>query len=256
MSVDPDFGLTAEDYATHRADFPARTFSQLAQLGIGLAGQDVLDLGTGTGTFARQFARQGCEVTGLDPSPAMLQAAQDLAEQQSLTVRWREAHAEDSGLDSASFDVVTAAQCWHWFDVERVAAEVHRLLRPGGRVVIAQFDWLPLPGSLVEAVEQLILKFSPQWHLGGGTGLYPERFAHLAVAGFTSLESFSFDVDVPYTRASWRGRIRASAGVGGSLSDQGVRAFDAEHAELLDRFLDSDACPIPHRVFVMHAMRA
>lgn len=73
-----DFGLTASDYAKHRAGFPDSLFERLRAFGIGIAGQDVVDLGTGTGALARGFARRGCRVTGIDPSESMLAAARQL----------------------------------------------------------------------------------------------------------------------------------------------------------------------------------
>lgn len=57
--MNPDFGRTADDYARHRAGFPDSLFKRLSELGIGLEGQDVVDLGTGTGTLGRGFARRG-----------------------------------------------------------------------------------------------------------------------------------------------------------------------------------------------------
>jgi 2-polyprenyl-3-methyl-5-hydroxy-6-metoxy-1,4-benzoquinol methylase len=57
MSV--DFGRTAGDYAAYRAGFPDEFFSRLADMNVGLDGQRVVDLGTGTGALARGFARGG-----------------------------------------------------------------------------------------------------------------------------------------------------------------------------------------------------
>ena len=54
-------------------------------------------------------------------------------------------------MASSAADLVTAGQCWHWFDQPRAIAEVIRLLKPGGQLVIANFDWLPLAGNVVEA---------------------------------------------------------------------------------------------------------
>ena len=49
-----------------------------------------------------------------------------------MQVEYHVAPAEETGLPDDNFDVVTAGQCWHWFDRPRAAAEVARLLRPGG----------------------------------------------------------------------------------------------------------------------------
>ena len=93
-------------------------------------------------------------------------------------------------------------------------------------LVIAHFDWLPLPGSIVEAVEALIVAHNPAWKMGGGCGIHWRWFADLSSGGFIALESFSFDVDQPYSHEAWRGRIRASAGVAATLDAAAVQRFD------------------------------
>ncbi len=70
-----DFGKTAQDYGRYRAGFPPPLFERLATFGIGVPGQRILDLGTGTGTLARGFALRGCQVTGLDPSVPLTEEA-------------------------------------------------------------------------------------------------------------------------------------------------------------------------------------
>jgi hypothetical protein len=126
---------------------------------------------------------------------------------------------------------------------------VHRLLVPGGRIVIAHFDWLPLAGNLVEATERLIFAHNPAWALAGGTGLYPAWLTDLAQAGFGRIETFSFDQEVAYGHDAWRGRIRASAGVAASLPSEAVHRFDAELRALLSRDFPGEPLLVPHRVW-------
>ncbi|MFN8482503.1 MAG: methyltransferase domain-containing protein [Anaerolineae bacterium] len=249
MSV--DFGLTADDYARHRAGFPESFFDRLAVYGIGAAGQTVVDLGTGTGTLARGFARRGCRVTGLDPSESMLAQARQLSERERLGVSYGVGVAEAIPAPNASADVVAAGQCWHWFDGPCAATEALRVLRPGGAVVVAHFDWIPLRGNVVAATERLIEAHNPAWRWGGGSGLHPAWLRHLSEAGFADLETFSYDVLVPYTHADWRGRIRASAGVGASLTPVEVAAFDSELAALLAERFPSPILPVQHRVWAV-----
>jgi SAM-dependent methyltransferase len=249
----PDFGNTARDYRQHRAGFPDSFFSRLEAFGLGRPGQLVVDLGTGTGTLARGFARRGCRVIGIDTAEAMLGQARELDREAGVEVEYRTGRAEDTGLPSRMADVVTAGQCWHWFDRLRAAGESARILRGDGRLVIAHFDWLPLRGNVVQATEKLIESHNPDWKFGGGLGVHPWWLRDLGEAAYRELETFSYDVEVPYTPEAWRGRVRASAGVGGSLSSERVAGFDAALAALLARRFPGEILPVPHRVFAILA---
>lgn len=247
-----NFGKAAEDYGTFRAGFPESIFDRLAAFNVGLPGQTVIDLGTGTGTLARGFAHNGCHVIGVDPDPRMIAEAQKLDRRNSVSVRYVEAKAESTGLDSGTADVVTAGQCWHWFDQPRAIAEVNRLLKAGGRLVIANFDWLPLAGNVVEATEELIIQYNPAWHFGGGLGMYPHYLPVLSQAGMRNIQTFSYDMDVPYSPEAWRGRIRASAGVA-ALDADSAQEFDADLLRLLSSRFPSSVLAVPHRVFAIVA---
>ena len=256
-----NFGLTADDYAKHRAGFPDAFFDRIYADGFVKIGVSLLDLGTGTGTLARGFALRGCHVTGIDPSAQMLEQAKEMDRQAGVGIEYHIAKAEATGMLDASFDVVTAGQCWHWFDRPKAALEVKRILKPGGTTIIAHFDWLPLTGNVVELTEQLIVKHNPAWTFGGGLGMYPQWLRDLGEAGFADIRSFSFDVDVPYSPEAWRGRIRASAGVGASLTPEQVAGFDSELKQMLEMKIqisaEKDAMLfIPHRVFAVTAQKS
>ena len=249
-----DFGRTADDYGRYRAGFPEELYRRLETFGAGAAGQRVLDLGTGTGYLGRGFARRGCAVTGLDVSPALMREARRLDAVEELAIRYVRARAEALPIKSSAFDLVGAGQCWHWFDRERAAAEARRVLRPGGMLVIASYDWIALPANVAEATEQLILKHNPKWALAGGTGIHPGYARDAAVAGFVDIECFSFDVMQPYSHEAWRGRIRASAGIAASLGAEKVARFDDELRALLARRFPERPPPeapmrVQHRAF-------
>lgn len=246
-----DFGKTACDYASHRAGFPPAFFELLAERGYITAGQHALDIGTGTGTIARGLAHMGLTVSGLDPSANLLEKARELGHAAGVAIDYRAGTAEKTGTETDSLDLVTAGQCWHWFNRPRAVAETARILRPGGRLVIAHFDWLPLPGTVVEATEQLILEYNPLWAGAGGSGMYPNWLSDMASTGFQCLETMSFDVLQPYSHLAWCGRIRASAGIAASLPAQQIAQFDRALAELLTQRFSENPLQIPHRVWLV-----
>jgi SAM-dependent methyltransferase len=244
-----DFGRAAHDYAKHRPGFPPAFFDHVRGLGIGVAGQRVLDLGTGTGTLACGFAERGCDVIGLDPSPEMLAQAAKTADDAGLRVRWVQGWAEATGLANREVDVVCAGQCWHWFDRARAAAEATRLLRPGGHLLIAYFSYLPLAGTVGEATEEIVLRYHPTWKWAGHDGRHPEFVEELRQAGLPEPRTFDFVLPIPFTHEGWRGRIRACNGVL-TLPPETVAAFDADLARLLTaRF--PEPLVVEHRIWGM-----
>lgn len=246
-----DFGRTADDYDRYRTEFPPELFAGLADLRVGLPGQRVVDLGTGTGILARGFAAAGCTVTGLDISPELLERAR--LRDTGAPITYQVAPAEDTGLPGGSWDVVSAAQCWHWFDRPRVAEEARRLLVPGGALAICYRDYVSVPGNVCAASEELIVAHHPGWPLSGVVWSHPEWVAELTRAGFDDVSMVDFELDVAFTHEAWRGRMRSSNGVAGSLPAAQVAAYDADLAELLRERFPEEPLVVPHRIWAMVA---
>jgi SAM-dependent methyltransferase len=229
---------------------------RLAARGIARPGARVVDLGTGTGSLARLFAQRGCDVTGVDIAGPLLEQARRLDREAGVEIAYVEGPAEASGLPGGGFEVVSAGQCWHWFDRPAAAREVARLLVVGGSVVIAHFDWLRIPGNVVTDTERIILRYTPTWPFADRAGLYPQWLTDLQTAGFTGIETFSFDIMVSYSHDAWVGRVRASAPVAGTLDDDGVVAFSNELTAMLQECFAEEPLSVPHRVWAVTAQTA
>lgn len=246
-----DFGRAAEDYRTYRTGPPAKLFERLAEVGVGVPGQRIVDLGTGTGNVARRLAQRGCEVVGVDTSETLVEIAKSLDREAGVEISYRVAAAERTGLDAVGFDGVFASQCWAYFDANKATREVRRLLRPGGWLVIAQFDWLLLPGNLVEATEELIAKYNPERSDDDGSGLHPSWLQGLRRNAFVDVETFSFDVSLTLSPEQWRGRVRSSAAVAASLPPNVVPRFDQSLRGIMEASFNDDPLQVPHCVWAI-----
>lgn len=249
-----DFGRTALDYERHRPGFPDSFFDRIAAAGWITPGQRALDLGTGTGSLAIGFAARGLKVTGLDIAQELLEIASDTAVDRGLDIRFVTGKAEATGLQPASFDLIAAGQCWWWFDSDRTIEEATGILAPGGRLLICNFSYLPLPRNVAQRTEALILEHNPGWPKAGWRGVHPEQVRALDRGGFREVESFSYTMGVPFSHESWRGRIRTCNGVGSALSDEQVATFDRELAQLLVEEFPGPLT-VPHRIFATSGLR-
>lgn len=243
---DIDWGKTSGDYALYRSGPPASFYERLRALGVGLPGQRVLDLGTGTGVIARQLARQGAQVVGVDLAAEQVATALKLSREEGLETGFVASPAEAAPFRSGVFDAITANQCWLYFDKIKTVEQVKRMLAPGGVLVTSHNCWLPREDAIAAASEALVLKHNPAWTAGDWHGLIPPIPAWSR--GLLRVRAhFWYDEPVPFTREAWRGRMRACRGVGATLAPEEVERFDREHAALLERIAPPEFA-IVHRI--------
>ena len=131
----------------------AKTIARGAELFIaGLhlpQGARVLDVACGTGNLALPLARQGCIVTGVDIAPNLLEQARERAAAENLTVTFDEGDAEQLPYADASFDaVVSMFGAMFAPRPEVVASELARVVKPGGRLAMANWNPASFSGQM------------------------------------------------------------------------------------------------------------
>jgi SAM-dependent methyltransferase len=180
------FERGAGDYEQARPSYPAAAVDLVVDV-LGLRpGRRLLDLAAGTGKFTRLVAPSGADLVAVEPVGAM----RDELVARVPGVEALDGRAEELPLDDGSVDAVVAAQAFHWFDAHRALAEVHRVLRPTGRLALVwnvrdeRVDWVRRFGELlVAAAGRKPYEEGTDWSavvadVGGFGPLQHERFTY------------------------------------------------------------------------------
>lgn len=229
-----DWGRTSKEYARYRDIYPEEFYQKIVNRGLCTEGQRVLDLGTGTGVLPRNMYKYGAEWTGTDISPEQIEQAKILADASNMKIDFLAVPTEQIEFEKESFDVITACQCFWYFDHQTVIPKLAKLLKTDGRLLILYMAWLPNEDRIADASEKLVLKYSPKWS-GAGETRHPILIPDIAYEYFEPEDHEEYDLMVPFTKESWHGRMRACRGVGASLSEEELVKWDIEHRELLER---------------------
>ncbi len=133
MDIRPEalaFGPKANEYEKGRPDYPPTAIAWLIEA-LGINGNStVIDLAAGTGKLTRLLLPTGARVIAIEPVEGMREVLSSVVPAAEVL----EGTAEQLPLPDASTDAVTVAQAFHWFRGQEALAEIHRVLRPGGRL--------------------------------------------------------------------------------------------------------------------------
>lgn len=129
------FSNRVANYVAYRPGYPSEVL-ELFKNAMGLTDDSIVaDIGSGTGLSSKLFLENGNTVYGVEPNAAMRQAAEEYLRQFGNFIS-HDGTAENTNLDDASIDFVTAAQAFHWFDADKTRNEFGRILKPGGHVAL------------------------------------------------------------------------------------------------------------------------
>jgi SAM-dependent methyltransferase len=246
------FQQNAAAYEAARPSYPPEAVARIVGLGGIGPGRRVLDLAAGTGKLTRLLVPTGAEIVAVEPVAAMRERLRDLVP--GLDVR--DGTAEALPLGDRSVDAITAAQAFHWFDPPIALAEMRRVLRRHGHLLLVwnvrdrRHDWVRRFGDLLVDGPGAERPYDSYYDVD-----YPGLIA--AAGGFTEVELWTHDWEQPCDPDLLVARAE-SVSVVGSLPEADrrrvldrVRDLAATHPALAGR----DRFPFPYTTRVYHCQR-
>ena len=228
------FTGAARPYGAHRPSFPPALIEWiLARTGITVPAR-IADIGSGTGVATRLWSERGFDVVGVEPNEAMLAVARA-----STNAPCRPGEADSTGLPDHAFELVTAAQSFHYFELDATLREWRRILVPGGACAV--FWYRILSSSVKSAFRELRSRY----------GAPPTRYATrkrdiIATLGrraeLREIEGAVFPYEQKLDRDGWRGRLLASSRL--NLA-HGNAELDREADAVFDRHQEQGWLQVP-----------
>jgi len=142
------FSDASASYRSNRPTYPDSLFTFLASLAPST--QCAWDCATGTGQAAQVLAHHFNRIIATDASNTQIASAEPDAK-----IDYRVARAEDSGIPSATVDLITVAQALHWFDIPAFFSEAKRVLKPRGILAVWNYNLLTVTPEIDAVVAQL-----------------------------------------------------------------------------------------------------
>lgn len=175
------FASTASLYEHLRPPYPNEFFRSVAQK-LGLTKErSLIDLGTGPGLLALGFGPYVGRVVGVDPEPAMLEAARLAASGVGRHVTLIEGKAETLPPDIGTFDIVTIGRALHWMDRDATLTQLDQLVAHDGAIAIcASFSATDGRNPWLDGYNEIRRRWSPAqlWkEAGRGTRIHRDLSA-------------------------------------------------------------------------------
>ena len=196
------FETCSEAYERFRPGYPSELYDYLVSRCRLSSGSRILDVGAGTGKNSIPFMQRGSFVVAVEPSGSMAEQGR----KSYPALQFVRASAEELPVASDTFQLVTAAQSFHWFDQDRTAAEVSRALAPEGYFAV-YWNFRDARLEHVRAFEKLVVEFNPAHRTEYRRKEWGAIIEH--TGRLQMIDEFHFVQTVPMSIEDWIGLTRS-----------------------------------------------
>ncbi|MBE6385567.1 MAG: class I SAM-dependent methyltransferase [Lentisphaerae bacterium] len=221
------FTHKSDDYANFRPSYPLTAIAWLREK---ISGEQVVDIGAGTGIFTQLLRHKFQQISAVEPNGDMRKKFMQLLPDIPCSA----ASGEATLYPENSVDLITVAQAFHWLDEEKFKAEAMRILRPGGKVAIV---WnTSVPDDFVSARNAVCQKYCPRFRSGhAGKRTPAEGDAFLRNSYFREVEVVSFANPFIMDLETFEGNIR-SRSYALTPQDEQYEDFTAELRTVFEQY--------------------
>lgn len=137
MNTNPTSRFTGrtDNYKAYRPSYPPQVIEHIKNIVQPSAEVQIADLGSGTGILTELLLKAGYKVAAVEPNAEMREAAEENLKQYP-NFKSIATPAEHTTLANSSIDIITAAQAFHWFDLNIIKQEFARILKPNGSALL------------------------------------------------------------------------------------------------------------------------
>ena len=229
------FGAAADAYRAWRPTYPDALFGYLASLCA--ERKRALDCATGNGQAAADLARYFDRVAAFDSSPEQIAAAR-----LHPRIEYRVGTAEALPFPELKFDLVTAAQAAHWFDLAKFYSGLRSVMAPRGVIAIWGYSYCRIDSAIEHIVAKRLLEpIEPYWAEGNRVIL--ERYRTVEFP-FTEIEWPGFIATHVWTRERFLNYMRTWSSYRRYLAVHGVDLMPALDRALADVWRDAETKPV------------
>lgn len=229
------FSGKADVYVKGRPSYSKEAVKYLNSLGV-KKGAKVADIGSGTGIFSKQLLDLEVEVFAVEPNDEMREKAEELLSNYK-NFHSINASAENTTIEDKSIDFITAAQAFHWFNLDKFKKECKRILKSNGKVILLWNNGLN-KNDLSEDLYKIFNKYNPREENKKSpinTEKRIKKFFSKYFGIYKNYEEIKFVNEIIYTKESFIAN-NLSISCTPNPNNENSKIFSKEIGELFDKY--------------------